>query len=246
MGWFDSISRYRGQKRERQSEKNLKYLKNPKAIKEDRQGAIEYFASLDDTEVAVPALLQRFEYSLEHGINDSREKEKCLDGIIRHGEKAIPFITTHLQVTNRIAWPIKALAKVSQESQLVDSLKSCLNFGDISFDQAKIDKNFDILCYLRDFQLPGLLDKIAGFLQVPDERLRFAGCEVILEQDDPKVPSMIEPFLADSSSENTRLRQLAVEAFVTKGWPLSKPEQFPNGIVMNRIRVAASGRLERY
>lgn len=246
MGLFGSISRYRGQKRERQTEKNLKYLRNPKAIKEDRQGAIEFFASLDEPEIAVPALLQRFEYSLEHGINDSREKEKCLDGIVRHGEKAIPYITSHLQVTNRIAWPIKALAKVSQETQLIDSLKSCLDFGDISFDQAKIDKNFDILCYLRDFQLPGLLEKIASFLQAADERLRFAGCEVILEQDDPKVPSLIEPFLADSSSENTRLRQLAVEAFVAKGWTLAKPEQFPNGMVTNRIRVSTAGKLERF
>lgn len=243
--FFKSLQSMKSKRQDRQVEKSQKYITNPKAIKEDRWGAIDFFSDLDEPEIAVPALLSRFEFSLEHGINDSREKEKCLDGIIRHGEKAAPFIATHLQKTNRIAWPIKALDKVASQETLVESLKSCLDLGDIAFDQAKVDKNFDILCYLRDYQLPGFVEPLAGLLKFADERVRFAAAEVLIEQDDEAVPGLMEPFLSDQSAENTRLRQVALEAFLNRKWKIRNPESFPDGSVARGIRLSKAGQLEK-
>ena len=51
-------------------------------------GIFEFLAqNVDDANLAVGALLNRFEYSLEHGINDSREKELALSGVVRHGKE---------------------------------------------------------------------------------------------------------------------------------------------------------------
>ena len=43
-------------------------------------------------DAAVKSLLQRFDYSLEHGIRDTREKETAMKGILRF-EKSASFST---------------------------------------------------------------------------------------------------------------------------------------------------------
>ena len=224
--------------------RNTAVIKNPKAIKEDRNGAIDYFKDLGDASAAVPALLQRFEYSLEHGINDTREKESCMEGILGYGPDALPHVREHLLVTNRIAWPIKVLKALGEESQVIDILKSALDFGDISFDQAKVDKNYDILCYMVEYKLPGFTEKLAHFLNDHDERVRFATTEVMIEQDDAAVPSFLERFIGDESPDNTRIRKSVVEAFLKHGWQLKDPGKFPTGQVVGALFVSPQGKLE--
>ena len=102
---------------------------------------MEFLAqNVDDANLAVGALLNRFEYSLEHGINDSREKELALSGVVRHGKEALPNLETWLQHTSRIAWPIKAIKSIADDKVVVDCLISTLDFEDVSFDQAAVEK----------------------------------------------------------------------------------------------------------
>jgi hypothetical protein len=244
VGLFDRFKDYRKQRDERKISKSLAVIKNPKAIKEDRQAAIEYFKGLDDPHVAVPALLQRFEYSLEHGINDTREKESCMDGIIAYGEPALPHVREHLLTTNRIAWPIKTLKALGKEDQVIEILKSALEFADVRFDQAKVDKNYDILCYMIDYKLPDFAGQLLHFVADPDERVRFAATEVLIEQDDPAVPGALERFIGDESPDNTRIRRSVIEAFLKHGWKLKEPERFPNGNIVGPLFVSKDGRLE--
>lgn len=224
--------------------RNLAAIKNPKAIKEDRWGAIEYFEKLGNVTAAVPALLQRFEYSLEHGINDTREKEACLDAIKAYGQAAMPLVREHLLSTNRIAWPIKTLKALGETAQVVEILKAALDFGDVAFDQARVDKNYDILCYLVEYKLPGFAAKLAHFLMDPDERVRFACVEVMIEQDDDAVPGLLERFLPDASAENTRIRQAVLEAFLSKGWNVLDRTPFPDGQVVGPVFLNKQNRLE--
>ena len=83
---------------------------------------------------------------------------------------------------------------MSTENQLIETLKSALEFADVRFDQAKVDKNYDLLCYLRDFQLEGFEERLSHFLGDVDERVRFAAAEVLIEQDSNKVSEYLEPF----------------------------------------------------
>lgn len=243
VGLFDMLlgGKARDEKR---SQKALTVVKNAKAIREDRVAAIEFFKNLGDMQVAVPALLQRFEYSIEHGINDTREKESAMDGIVTYGQDALPLIKEHLLKTNRIAWPIKVLKALGQEEQVIEVLKSALDFGDVAFDQIKVDKNYDILCYLRDYKLPGFAGQLAHFLADHDERVRFAATEVLADQDDPKVPELLEKFIGDASPDNTRIRQTVVEAFLRHQWSLRQPERFPDGRIVEGLIVNNQKKLE--
>ncbi len=244
MGLFNKFKEYRKGRDDKKIAKGLSVIKNAKAIKEDRGAWIEYFRTLGDPEVAVPALLQRFEYSLEHGINDTREKESCMAGVVGYGAVALPHVREHLLTTNRIAWPIKILKALGEDKQVTDILLSALATGDVSFDQAKVDKNYDILCYLVEYKLPGQAARLAHFLADPDERVRFACVELLIEQDDGDVSGMLERFLGDTSSENTRVRQSVIAAFLKHGWQVKERDKFPNGQVLDKIFINDAGRLE--
>ncbi|MFW7382037.1 MAG: HEAT repeat domain-containing protein [Oligoflexus sp.] len=245
MGLLDKYRNYQETRRKRRIEKAVKLVKNAKAIREDRWGALSFLAEdLDVAADAVPALLPRFEYSLEHGINDTREKELTLKGIVRFGDEALPFLKDWLRSTTRIAWPIKAIKEIGSEEVVVDTLKQALNFNDVTFDQSAVDKNYDILCHLRDYPLDGYFKEIAHFLQDPDERVRFAAAEALIEQNSDEVKVYLQDFLKDDSSENRRIKQAVVSAFLKHSWQVDTQSEFPEGRVMDGVYINAQGQLE--
>jgi hypothetical protein len=241
---FGKLREFKEKRSQKKIAKYAKLIKNGKAIKDERRAALEYMKALDDMEVAVPSLLARYNYSLEHGINDTREKEVAMDGIVKYGEKAVPYLEEHLKNTTRIAWPIKILNKIAPEDLVVKTLREVLDPAANSFDQAAVDKNYDVLCYLRDYKLEGFLDTLKGFLANPDERVRFAAAEALIEQEYPEVPALLEGFLVDDTSENRRIRQAVVDAFLEKGWKVSNPAKFENGLVVEGVFVKKDGVLE--
>jgi hypothetical protein len=239
---FNKFKEFLVGREDKKIESALEKIKDPKAIRDDRMAAIQYLCSLESWEQAVPALLQRFEYSLEHGINDTREKEASLKGIVAYGQGALPAVKEHLKNSLRIAWPIKIIKELGDESHLTEILFDCLDFTDVSLDQAKVDKNYDILCYLRDCKLPqGKMVEICHFLKDHDERVRFASAEVLIEQNDPIIASFLEPFLGDESPDNTRIRQSSLQAFIEKGWKVEKIERFPQNHIVGPIYLRQDG-----
>lgn len=214
VGLIKKFKEFLEKRRKKTFEKNTKLIKNAKAMKDDRAAAIDYMASVEDSYVAIKALLQRFDYSLEHGINDSREKQKVMDIIIAFGDKAVTPVLEHLSSSPRIAWPVKIISSLMNEKELVQALNSALSFGDIDFDQEIVDKNYDILCYLRNYHLNDKGKQIFQYLEAHDERLRFAAVEVLLSQDDEENYVALEKFLLDNSPENIRIKQSVAKKFI--------------------------------
>ncbi len=241
---FGSVKEYFDGRKSKRIERAAKLITNAKAIRDDRWAALEFLAKgLDSADDAVPALLPRFEYSLEHGINDTREKELAMQGIVRYGEKAIPFVKDWLTKTSRIAWPIKVLYELGQDQVVVDCLKAALNYGEVQFSQQDVDKNYDILCYLRDYQIHDLIPQIAHFLVDLDERVRYAATEVLIAQKTEEVKDTLVHFLADDTAENRRLRGAVAQLFMEREWTVPNPSQFQGGRVTEQVSVGADGRL---
>lgn len=248
MGLIAKYKNFQEGRHKRKLAKASKLAKNAKAIRDDRWAALSYLAKEAEgpVEEVVRALLSRFEYSLEHGINDSREKDLVLEGVIRFGKDAEPVIIEWLQTTDRIAWPLKALKSISSEQVFIDALKSILIFEDVSLTAAAVNKNFDVLCYLRDFPLGDFALKLVHFLNDPDERVRFAACEVLIEQEgSDEILSHLEKLLKDDSVDNRRLKQCVVEAYIARGWKVKNPSDFEEIPIMEGVQVKADGSLSR-
>lgn len=236
MGLFDF---FRSTPSESKLQKLTDTIKNAKAIRDDRLAALDYFArQLDDPSKAIPSLLARFEYSLEHGINDTREKDLAMEGIIRFKEEAISIVLDYLKTTTKIAWPIKIIKSLSpNEDQIIECLLSALNYNEVSFDQAQTDKNYDILCHLIDYKRTGLAQKVSHFSNDPDERVRFAACEVLIEQSFDESSTYLEPLLSDSNPDNSRIKQTVVQKYLEHGWKIKNPAVFPNAQVIGPVFI---------
>lgn len=246
MGLFAKIMQLNEARIARRINNNKELIANPKAIKEDRAGALGYFCDkCDDPAVYVPALLARFTYSLENGILDSREKERAMEGILAAEKAAVPFVQEFLVNAPSIAWPMKILGKLLQPAEIVPVLLGCLH-TDVSLDQEKVDRNYDVMCHLRDYELTSeQCDSIRSFLDDYDERVRFGAVEALLAQESFQETSHLEKFLADDSPENTRIRQAVSEAFLRKGWRISNPEflvkkGLPPGFFINKNKELAT------
>ena len=129
------------------------------------------------------------------------------------------------------------------EERVIECLISVLNYEDVSFDQAQTDKNYDVLCHLADYKHPGLAEKIAHFLKDPDERVRYAAAEVLMEQDLAESGSILEPLLSDQNPDNSRIRQTVIRKYLEHGWEVKRPEVFLNKQVIGPVFVGAGNRL---
>jgi hypothetical protein len=242
---LQAIKNFFQKQKQRKIAKNAKLVRNPKAVKEDRMAALHYLKSIDDPDATIPALLARFEYSLEHGIVDAREKDVAYEGIMKHQEKAIPFLNEHLAKTHKMAWPIKILTQLAPADDVKNILLNALNFDDISFDQILVDKNYDVLCYLADFSLGADWSKICPFLNDPDERVRFACVEVLGQQDDPNIKDHVVQFLKDETPENRRIRMSVIQLFLKNQWPIDNPQDYADGPLIEGVFVTKQGLLEK-
>ena len=231
MGLIEKVKNFSKKRKQNAFKKNSQVIKNPKAIKEDRVGAIESIASYEDKEAATTALLARFNFSLEHGIQDSREKEKVMNSILSFKEEAISPTLDYLKKAKSIAWPVKILSSLISEKELTRILEDTLIFGDIDFSQETVNKNYDILCHLRNHSLEDKGKKLFAFLKVHDERLRVAAVEAILDQDEEANYEKLEELLLDSSSENIRPKQAVAQKFITLKRRLKKEELFKTGFL---------------
>ena len=243
MGLMEKWNQFKENRRQKRITSNKNLIRRDKVNKDERLAAISFFCELDDLSLSVPILLSRFEFSADNGIVDTREKEKALEGITEKGEASITHIKDHLRRSTRIAWPLKALSNLVSEEEVIQTLKDCLDFNDVKFDQAKVDKNYDLLCYLADYRLENYAGHLAHFLDQHDERIRFAAAELLVAQNDGEVPHLLERFIYDISDENRRLRKTIFLAFSEKGWKLSDPkkniEQPPRGFTISSNGIIA-------
>lgn len=248
MGLFDKFREYQESRRVRRIARAGELICNPKAIKEDRLEAIYFLAHLEEDRVeGVTHLLKRFDYSLEHGIADTKEKELALKGIEQVGPDAVAEVTRHLSTTTSIAWPIKALNLIADDKTVLKSLKSALDFGDTSFNQKAIDKNYDILCHLRDYPLgDDDLKEFGRFLNDSDERVRFAATECVLAQDsEAMAQQLLEPFFHDFTVENSRIHQAVTAGFADKGWKLKDPGALEGKPLLDGYLLGKNGEVQR-
>ncbi|MDE3268922.1 MAG: hypothetical protein OYH77_01395 [Pseudomonadota bacterium] len=221
---FSKISNYFQRRRK---ERFRRTLANAKAMKDDRWLALVAMGEEEDTEFAIAALLSRFDYRLDNAILDTREKEQAIASIMNHpADKTTALVKEHLRKVANIAWTVKILLKLTDAKDVFTCLCECLDFSDINFDRAKIIKNYDILCMLQDFDLSDLDRRFEQFLHDDDERVRFAAVELMIKQNAAHASEVLEQFLCDDSAENTRIRQLVLDAFIDQRWVVKYKKVF--------------------
>ncbi|WP_186647014.1 hypothetical protein [Fluviispira vulneris] len=158
-------------------------LKKAMTTKEQRLEAIEALENIAP-EQSVPQLLKRFELSVDSGIIDNREKEKCLNIIVSHGEKAKEFVKKTIETQRRISWPIKIAEKIFSHDEYVDLLIKNLATDIAVFDESVLERNEEIMLALKEVKGKEelIVNKVTEFLNSRDENLKMAALECLEEQ----------------------------------------------------------------
>lgn len=156
-------------------------LKNKQASKEQRLEAIDILEKLDAAK-SVPELLKRFEIVLESGLQDTKEKEACLNAIIKHGSQAQSYVKYYLETQKRLAWVIRIAEKIFPKEELLQLLLANLKTDVVEFDDDAMERNLDILFALKDFEDPNITKKISNFLSSRDDDTRIAVLECLETQ----------------------------------------------------------------
>jgi hypothetical protein len=176
--WKSLFSR---EKKKKSFDKYGDVLKNKITTKESRLEAIEALESAKDPQV-VPALLMRFEMVLESGLQDAREKEKCMNIIVSHGDAAKADVFEYIEKKHRIAWPLKVAEKICSHDEYIDLLLNSLKPDMVVFDNETLEKNEEILLALKEKRDGRICSKVLPFLSLRDEGLRMAAVECLEEQ----------------------------------------------------------------
>lgn len=156
-------------------------LKKKMTTKEQRLEAMEALEKLPP-EHSVPQLLKRFEMGVDSGLQDTREKERCLESIAKHKEKAQGFVKEFIQTQHRISWPIKIAEKIFSKEEYLGLLLESLNSDTAIFDEDSLERNVEILLALKDIKDERIVDKAVEFLSSRDENVRMSALECLEEQ----------------------------------------------------------------
>lgn len=183
-------------------------LKNQVTTKEMRLEAIEILAD-GPPEFAIPQLLKRFELSVEHGLQDNKEKERVAEVILGWPEQAKPFVLEILKTKKRIAWPIRLVERLWPEpAEHVGLLLAELRPEEAGFNETQQERNIELLLALKDCSDPRIADSVIPFVSLRDESVRMAALEC-LEQQAGGSPRLRDFFVGlsrqEPTDENSRL-----------------------------------------
>jgi len=162
-------------------EKHGDVLKTKMTTKEQRLEAIEVLEKAP-ADLAIPQMLKRFEMVIDSGLQDSKEKERCLDFIVKNKDAAVTFIEQDLKTKARVSWLIKIAEKIFDSEKYVDLLLSLLKTESDIFDEDTLEKNSEILLALKDVKQERIIEKAKLFLSSRDEHVRISALECLQSQ----------------------------------------------------------------
>lgn len=215
-----------------------------------RQNSIRALGEMKNRE-AVEALLQRFTFRIDLGIEDDREKELASAAILRAGKEAVTPVRAFLATSERIAWPVRILRQLVSLEMLVGDLLALLETMHVGYERDP-ERKLDTIVKLGELDDPRIAPEVVRFLEDANERVRFSAVETIVAQrlDDSNTYRIgsssryVKERLLDLAAreESVRVRVLVFKAFDSGGWSLgNEAERFarslPHGFALSGDKV---------
>lgn len=193
---------------------------------ENRQGALEELGALH-SEAAVEALLQRFTIRVDPGITDDEEKQRVHALVIEAGaQAAVPALRRFILGRDEVSWPLRALADLVPESEVVAVLLEAL--GKAAEEYSRVpEKKVLLLRALALHRNPGAAAAALPFLEDMDDEVQIAAAHAIAAQAqqaiDGEAPEagrapLIEAFLRAHEHSNARVKEALASVLAESRW----------------------------
>ena len=184
----------------------------------DRQEAIQALSELGTPE-AVEALLKRFTFHIDPSITDQEEKDAAFRGILRAGRGAIEPVRAFAAKAESLAWPMKIVKALVDDSEYVEELLRWLAKWDTEYAKF-VDPKVQILTALEEHRHAQIREGIERFLEDVNEPARFHAAATLLAQEDAEaLPALAKLLIED---ESVRVRTKVADGLALRRWPLAE------------------------
>ncbi|MDP9033511.1 MAG: HEAT repeat domain-containing protein [Myxococcota bacterium] len=187
----------------------------------DRQEAIHALAEMGTADAA-RLLLKRFTFHIDPSITDQEEKDAAFRGILRAGKAAIEPVRAFAAKAESLAWPMKIMHELVDETEYVEELLSWLGLWDTEYAKF-VEPKVQILAELEEHKHEHIRGGVERFLDDVNEPARFHAVAALLAQDDPAATPALAQTL--NHEESVRVRQKVIEGLAARGWPLPEAER---------------------
>jgi HEAT repeat protein len=187
----------------------------------DRQEAIQALADLGTAEAA-EVLLKRFTFHMDPSITDQEEKDAAFRGVLRAGKAAIEPVRAFAAKAESLAWPMKIMKELVDETEYVDELLRWLSRWDTEYAKF-VDPKVQLLAELEEYRQPHIRPEVERFLEDVNEPARFHAVSALLAQEDSAAAPSLARLLGDE--ESVRVRTKIAEGLSSRGWPVSDEER---------------------
>ena len=187
----------------------------------DRQEAIQALSEMETSE-AVSVLLKRFTFLIDPSITDQEEKDAAFRGILRAGRGAIEPVRAFAAKAESLAWPMKIIKALVDDSEYVEELLRWLAKWDTEYAKF-VDPKVQILTALEEHRHPQIREGVERFLEDVNEPARFHAATTLLAQEDAQALPALAKLLVEE--ESVRVRTKVAEGLASRGWPLAEDAQ---------------------
>lgn len=187
----------------------------------DRQEAITALSEMGTPE-AVELLLRRFTFHADPSITDQEEKEAAFQGILRAGRAGIEPVRAFAAKAESLAWPMKIVREILDESEYVEELLRWLSRWDTEYSKF-VDPKVQILRALEEYRSEHIRENVERFLEDVNEPSRFHAVNALLAQGDAAaLPALLRLLVEE---ESVRVRMKIVEGLATHGWEIPSEQR---------------------
>lgn len=192
---------------------------------ENRQGALEELGSLH-SEAGVEALLMRFTIRVDPGITDDEEKQRVHALILEAGAgAAVPALRRFILGRDEVSWPLRALADLVPESEVVEVLLEALRKAAQEYSRVP-EKKVLLLRALTQHRNPGAVAAALPFLEDMDDEVQIAAAQAVAAQsaaaegsgDEAGREPLIQAFLRAHEHSNARVKEALASVLADSRW----------------------------
>jgi HEAT repeat protein len=184
----------------------------------DRQEAINALSEMGTSE-AVQVLLKRFTFHMDPSITDQEEKDAAFRGILKAGRAAVEPVRAFAAKAESLAWPMKIMDELLDESEYVEELLKWLERWDTEYAKF-VDPKVQILTALEEHKHPRIREEVERFLEDVNEPARFHAVSTLLAQEDAAAAPALARLLGDE--ESLRVRTRIAEGLASRGWTVAE------------------------
>jgi hypothetical protein len=200
-------------------EKLIRTTTNKYTQSAERYHAMEQLLA-DGSDEALVGLLRRFTITSSKSIEDEEEKGWVYRQLSELGERALPSCKEFCLSHHNIAWALRIVEDVANAEQEWDLVNALLEAHPPEYERDPATK-IQLLTHVAEIDDPRVPEILAGYLEDPDETVRFFVVEQLIDIGDEHSRKPLVDRLANPKEDSLRLRMRIVQGLAELGWDVS-------------------------